>query len=112
MKGLYVEFYRPAYTTDCTNGGVSSRFKEAILVGPDVTGPCDTETDRSAKELPILVYRNYTAPGMHKIQMIHAVPIDLLNAGKWTMFGGNFIYTSDSRFPQRFPIPVHDRVED
>ena len=27
------------------------------------------------------------------------------------MFGGNFIYTSDSRFPNDYPIALHDRVE-
>jgi hypothetical protein len=27
------------------------------------------------------------------------------------MFGGNFIHTSDSRFPSSAPIAVHDRVE-
>lgn len=27
------------------------------------------------------------------------------------MFGGNFISTSDSRFPTTAPIPVHDRFE-
>lgn len=27
------------------------------------------------------------------------------------MFGGNFITTSDSRFPVTAPIPVHDRFE-
>jgi len=27
------------------------------------------------------------------------------------MFGGNFIYTSDSRFPNKYPIAIHDRYE-
>lgn len=27
------------------------------------------------------------------------------------MFSGAFVYTSDSRFPNQFPIPVHDRSE-
>jgi hypothetical protein len=26
--------------------------------------------------------------------------------------GGTFIYSSDSRFPSKYPIPLHDRVED
>ena len=110
MKGLHVEFYRPASHDNKTSNRTSDRYTEAILVGDGVFGPCDTDVDESAKTLPILIYRNYTTPGIHKIQMIHAVPLELRNAGKHTMFGGNFIYTSDSRFPQRFPIPVHDRV--
>jgi hypothetical protein len=33
---------------------------------------------------------------------------------RWTMMGGNFLYSSDSRFRDAFggPIPIHDRVED
>jgi hypothetical protein len=27
------------------------------------------------------------------------------------MFGGTFIFSSDSRFPSHYPIPLHDRVE-
>ena len=34
------------------------------------------------------------------------------SGGKWFMAGGNFIVSSDARFPGRYPIPVHDRTED
>lgn len=27
------------------------------------------------------------------------------------MFSGNFAYTSDSRFPANYPLPIHDRYE-
>jgi hypothetical protein len=33
---------------------------------------------------------------------------------RWTMMGGNFIYSSDSRFRRTYgdrPLPVHDRIE-
>jgi hypothetical protein len=29
---------------------------------------------------------------------------------RWTMFGGNFAYSSDSRCPSH-PIHIHDRIE-
>ena len=41
----------------------------------------------------------------------YAVPVKIYKSNKHSMFGGNFIHTSDSRFPGRAPIPVHDRVE-
>ena len=41
----------------------------------------------------------------------YAVPAEIYKSNKHSMFGGNFIHTSDSRFPGRAPIPVHDRVE-
>ena len=41
----------------------------------------------------------------------YAVPIGAYKNNKQTMFGGNFVYTSDSRFPGSAPLPVHDRIE-
>ena len=41
----------------------------------------------------------------------YAVPKSILDSGKHSMFGGNFVYSSDARFPSDAPIKVHDRVE-
>jgi hypothetical protein len=41
---------------------------------------------------------------------LHAEPIDPPTGVGW-MAGGNFIWTSDSRFPSDYPIAVHDRQE-
>ena len=41
----------------------------------------------------------------------YAKPASLVKSNSQCMMGGNFIYTSDSRFPGDAPIPVHDRVE-
>jgi len=41
----------------------------------------------------------------------YAKPASLLKNNTQSMCGGNFVYTSDSRFPARAPISVHDRVE-
>ena len=40
-----------------------------------------------------------------------AVPYTVWKSGKRPMMGGNFLYTSDSRFPVDAPIAIHDRVE-
>ncbi len=54
-----------------------------------------------------LVYRE-------NLDYIHAEPI--VDRGKWHMFGGNYLKTSDSRFKNltgiRYPVPVHDRTEE
>jgi hypothetical protein len=55
-----------------------------------------------------LVFIKDTCAGRTRLRV---VPKSLLDSGKWTMFGGNFVYTSDSRFPSNSPIAVHDRVE-
>ena len=44
---------------------------------------------------------------------LHAEPVVHPNGGdpSYGMFGGNYISTCDSRFPNDYPIGVHDRFE-
>ena len=46
-------------------------------------------------------------------EYLHLEPLDGHHNGgnKWYMAGGNFAYTSDSRFPSSHPLAVHDRHE-
>ena len=44
------------------------------------------------------------------ISGFRAVPVVQPSGMAGPMFGGNFVYSSDSRLP-REPIPVHDRYE-
>ena len=102
-KGLIVDVFRNARGSDCTNGGVSSRFAEALLIGEGVEGPFEENCNR------LTLY----------FEMFHnkwprCVPDEKSSKGEghtnW-MFGGNFVYSSDSRFPSDQPIPIHDRQE-
>jgi hypothetical protein len=45
-------------------------------------------------------------------EYMHCVPLSEADTGR-TMNGGNFVYTSDSRFSalSKYPLPVHDRIE-
>lgn len=107
--GLYISVFRNSEFagTDCTNGGVTSRFTKLCVTNVD--GPFDPSDDCPAVKL---VKGNL--PGTVKI-----VPEEL--EGKWTMMGGNYAATSDSRFSEacekitgsRFygAVPVHDRFE-
>jgi hypothetical protein len=105
--GLIVDIYRStARTVDCTNGGPSSKFTTFCLTNVD--GPFEPRPDCPAAKL----VKN--ALGTVKI-----VPESL--EGKWTMFGGNYAATSDSRLGEAVEailghrlygaIAVHDRVE-
>jgi hypothetical protein len=108
MKGLILEVYR-SKGMDCTNGGVSATADELLLVGPGVPEIFEP----NGRPVVRLKMSNGGAG------YCHLVP-DLC-AGKWTQFGGNFAYTSDSRFSEiveKFvghehggPIKIHDRVE-
>jgi hypothetical protein len=107
-KGMSCDIYRSASLTDCTNGGVSSRYKTAILTGEDVPPGCFYVCNHPDTPELVLMIKKSTI-GLP--DYLYAVPREVLDSGRHYMFGGNFIYSSDSRFPTRHPIPIHDRVE-
>ena len=107
---LRVGILRNAGGIDSTKGGVTSLKQGAtscILLG--VPGPISdalTDDDVSPNEIVLTLVRR-TICGR---EYIHAVP---RGTAHHTMFGGNFIHSSDSRFADicPYPIPVHDRFE-
>lgn len=104
-KGMMVWTLRQP-DRDCTNKGVSSKFDTFILVGEGIP-----ELFQATEEMPALYLRKKRV-SERKPEYLYVIPADVENgylAG--VMFGGNFIYTSDSRFPNDYPIPVHDRRE-
>ena len=126
-KGMHVEIYKPADGSDCTNHGVTSKATHALLVGPVIeicakqTEPghrdCLDRIERADLVIPEIFSDRGDVPVL-RVELRHngtyfaAVPADIPE-GTWTMFGGNFIYTSDSRLRAicPYPIPVHDRIE-
>jgi len=99
MKGMLASVYRnDAGWGDATNGGVTSKHKQVVLIGEGVA-----EVFAPSETAPALRL-------VRKTGYLYAEPVHQPNGVGW-MFGGNFIYSSDSRFPLRFPIPVHDRQE-
>ncbi len=104
-KGLLVDIMG----TDCTNGGITSKQKMAILVLPNrAIGPVETE----GSDFPVLTILQGRFG-----RLTIAVPADENGFPKYPnrnpMFGGHFIYSSDSRFSQISdqPVHVHDRFE-
>ena len=101
MNYLTVEVYRTA-GIDCTNNGVTSETSQTFVV-PCEFGPISSDWAEE-REYVILV------PGKAGNRM-HVKPEGV---GRHTMFGGNFVYSSDSRFKENYgsnPIHVHDRIE-
>ena len=96
-KGLLVEIMGD----DCTNHGVTSGKTKAIIYGPGI--PEIFESDEETPALKIV-------PGYGTREFM-AVPEIQPAGGMGPMFGGHFVYTSDSRFPAGQPIHVHDRFE-
>jgi hypothetical protein len=96
QRGLLCFIYRPVGGS-CANGGISNRVDKVILVGPDIPEIFAPTSDTPAVELRVLG------------DEMNAEPVGRDNT--WWMFGGAFIYTSDSRFPSRAPIALHDHCE-
>ena len=98
LKGMLVNVFRS--DTDCTNGGITSCYNHLVLVGAGIP-----EIFEANDEMPALILKV-------RYGRLYAEPAEDPEPGRvgW-MFGGNFVYSSDSRFPCAYPIPVHDRQE-
>lgn len=103
MHTLLISVFRDANGYDCTNNGISSKFTNLHMVRDSEVSQLKPEdiTD----DLVVRVDRNlFGKPAPY------LTPYKLYKSGKIVMFGGNFGYTSDSRFGDT-PLAIHDRVE-
>lgn len=96
---------------DCTAGGISSQGHDFQVFAPhlsfaQVVNHCIEEGINLLQALKLVCRENP--------DHIHAEPV--IMRGKHYMAGGNFIYTSDSRFKEltgiRYPVSIHDRTEE
>jgi len=94
----YVHVLRNS-TGDFTNGGVTSKANHFQLIGESDPVP------KTGNRPVLRVHR--------KGSYVYAVPVGDTPKGVGPMAGGNFVYSSDSRFTKAFggPIAVHDRWE-
>jgi hypothetical protein len=100
--GLIISVHRGASGYDGTNSGPSSKVKEFTLIGPTIPQVFVPSEKRPA----IRIVEHPRAPGY-----LYLLPDSL--AGRWTMMGGNFGWSWDSRLRKvtERPLPIHDRVE-
>ena len=93
---------------DASNDGVSHRYDRLTLV--NVPGPVDTPSDDAP------VAKLVSGP----FNSVRIVPLEV--ADRWHMFGGNFGFTSDSRFAEAVKqltageeavtaVKIFDRIE-
>ena len=102
MNYLPVDVYRSA-GSDCSLNGVTS------IEGVKLVVPC---ADGHITEDNVADFGYTKLVAGEKGGRINFVPENTEN--RWTMFGGNFVYTSDSRFSRAYgsaPVHVHDRIE-
>jgi len=92
---------------DCSNNGLTSKVNNVDLYS-EVT-ESDYEALESLDDDVLVLVKRGSFMGRQLGDI--AVPFSILKSGRHSMAGGNFVYTSDSRFPGDAPISVHDRVE-
>ena len=110
--GLNIDVYRSADSeSDFSLNGVSARF----------TRVCVTNIEGSAEpteNCPAVVLIAGPQAGSRGNPIL--VPVEIIESGEWSMFGGNFGFVSDSRFRNAVDeicsgysgaVKFHDRVE-
>lgn len=118
--GIIANVYRTGHSIspdtmqvrDCTLNGWSSLFGYDQVCVVNAEGPFEPSDDYPA----VMIVPHRTVKGA-----IHAVSVEHHEAKKWTMFGGNYLASSDSRFwelcerlgASRYhgAVAIHDRVE-
>ena len=105
MKALPIQVYRSTNIGDCTNGGISSRFESLLLVHPEGFVSID---ETNPPENLVQLVKIETFGGEYMCIKPVAEP-----SGIGWMAGGNFAYSSDSRFNDlsKYPLSIHDRQE-
>lgn len=106
--GILASIYTSKEFGDCSNNGISARFKAVVIV--NAGGPFDPTDDAPGVE----VIKHPAGPKYPPI----AVPVE---GGKGSrMMGGGYVGTSDSRladlveslgWPRMSIVPLHDRYE-
>lgn len=106
LKGYRVNFYK---SHDKTGSNIVSdgQFKDMILVTDGKSG--DSFSVMSNEPHLMLVERTIFGK-----KYLHVTPVNVKAPNSGRMFGGNFVWSSDSRFRENvsdLPLPLHDRVE-
>ena len=110
MKDFLVTVYRDADGSDCSMNGITSQ-KERLYA-------CWNERDifslpEDFGNSDVVIKADIICGNMITLRAFVIKDGKAKTSGG--MFGGNFIYCSDSRFPKigdfSSPIPVHDRFE-
>jgi hypothetical protein len=102
VRGLLCSVYTNPLYKGCSNGGISSKVTEVTLVGPGI---------------PEIFYASVEAPAVKLVrrniggEYLHVEPIEQPIGMVGPMAGGAFVYSSDSRFPSKYPLSLHDRFD-
>lgn len=106
MKALSVEIFTSSIG-NCSNHGISSRFREILI--PCEDGPIYVDEENPPENLCKIVKRD-----LGFCEHIHVEPWNKPNGAGW-MYGGTVVDSSDSRWHRatgiNYPLHLHDRCE-
>ena len=105
MNYLPVNVLRNTDMSDTSLNGVTATDAYRLLVPCEDGHVTEEDIDNSNRPVVILEYGEILGSPHFKPQT---------DGHHHSMFGGNFVYTSDSRFSRKYgkqPIAVHDRFE-
>lgn len=115
MDAIHVDVYRAADGHDYTNDGVTSRHERVMMFyncTREEAAKCCEAYGVNEDACIVLVKRILWGEKHYYVR-----PLVHRSDKTGPMFGGNFVYSSDSRFAEAIdarcssPIPVHDRYE-
>jgi hypothetical protein len=102
MKGMLVNVFKCSYGS-C--GGELGGYDTIVLISsPNFSIPALSEPKGKA----VAIMRKYVG-GKEFLAAYPVIDGKIDTVGR--CFSGTFIYSSDSRFPFDYPIPMHDRKE-
>lgn len=113
-KGLLCNVYTDG-GVDCTAGGISSKnftkgVKNLILTEDHRFGYVKKiDAPFNGDESNSVIIKNGAVENYFIV--VSQFPPETTKQMCGPMFGGNFLYSSDSRFPFKYPLPIHDRWE-
>lgn len=100
---LTVEILKSKYSSSVNACNLASEAHLELESGPW------SQDDIRMSKLPVLKLVTRQIGGR---EYKHVEPVGIVPAGMigW-MAGGTFVYSSDSRFPNQYPLSLHDRTE-
>lgn len=109
---LYCRILRDADGSDCTLGGISSQVDHIYAYYNEADLFEFPKLPEQMDEVALVIKADWI---LWDKKVLRAFVVKNGKIEKGGMFGGNFIYTSDSRFPTlgdfAQPIQIHDRFE-
>lgn len=103
MRAISVSIYENKEIGNCSNHGISERFKNILIACDDGFIDVNGDEENLCKVVKRVIFGQ---------EYVHVEPVAQPKGIGW-MAGGSVVYSSDSRFNKisQYPLALHDRCE-